>query len=252
MPSNIQLFNDDCMTAMAKMPDKSYDLAIVDPPYGIGMDSRCLNGRSSRGRYVIKQSQYLEKEWDSEAPSKEYHGELVRVSKNQIIWGANYLSGNIKYNGKWIVWHKNGQSMAPDSSDCELACSSFEGLVVKMFSFDWVGFGAINAKEIRIHPTQKPVQLYKWLLKNYAKPGDKILDTHGGSMSIAIACWDMGHSLDLFEIDTEYYNAGVKRFENHKKQLTLFGSDNHHAESDQPQYGKDGTKAQDSSTDLLF
>jgi len=219
---NIELIHDDCMNVMAKYPDKYFDLAVVDPPYGIGMDSRRLNNRSSKGRYVVKQSQYLDKVWDDKSPDFLYHKELIRVSKNQIVWGANYLDENILYKGKWIVWHKNGQSKAPDSSDCELACTSFNGLTVKMFSFDWVGFGHINAKESRIHPTQKPVALYRWILHNYAKPGDKILDTHLGSGSSAIAAHQMGFDFVGCEIDKDYYEAACKRFKEQTKQLDLF------------------------------
>lgn len=218
----LNITNEDCMELMKRYPDKYFELAIVDPPYGIGMDSRRLNGRSSKGKYKIKQSQYLEKEWDDKAPGLDYHNELKRVSKNQIVWGANYIPKNVNYSGKWIVWHKNGQSNAPDSSDCELACTSFSGLVVKMFSYDWVGFGAINAKEKRIHPTQKPVALYKWLLKNYAKEGDKILDTHLGSGSIAIACHYMGFDLTACELDKEYFDAAMERITNQTRQIDLF------------------------------
>jgi site-specific DNA-methyltransferase (adenine-specific) len=218
--STIRMYNCDCMELLNS--GKTWDLAIVDPPYGIGMDSRKLNNRSSKGKYKIKQSQYLNKEWDDNSPNKWYHKKLKDISKNQIVWGANYLERGVWYGNKWIVWYKNGQSGAPDSSDCELACTSLDGLTVKMFTYDWVGFGAINAKEKRIHPTQKPIQLYKWLLTNYAKEGDTILDTHGGSMSIAIACWDLGFDLDICELDTDYFNGAVKRFEQHISQTQLF------------------------------
>jgi site-specific DNA-methyltransferase (adenine-specific) len=216
-----QAFNMDCMEAMAQMPDKAFDLAIVDPPYGIGMDSRRLNGRSSKGKYKIKQSQYIDKEWDNFSPNIDYHNELKRVSKHQIVWGANYLDPCIFYGQKWIVWAKNGQSLAPDSSDCEIACTSFNGLTVKMFVYDWVGFGAINSKETRIHPTQKPIKLYEWLLKNYAKEGWRILDTHLGSGSSRIAADKMGFDFVGYELDTEYFEAQEKRFAQYKSQLTL-------------------------------
>lgn len=146
---------------------------------------------------------------------------MIRVSKNQIIWGANHFISKIPYDSScWIVWDKeNGEN---DFADCELAWTSFD-TAVRRFSFRWAGMlqGNMKDKEERIHPTQKPVSLYKWLLKNYAKEGDRILDTHGGSMSIAIACHDMRFDLDLCELDSEYFESGKKRLEQHKKQLTL-------------------------------
>ena len=218
----LDLRNMDCMDLMRQYPDKHFDLAIVDPPYGIGMDSRRLNNRSSKGRYKVKQSQYLEKRWDDSRPDILYHSELKRVSRNQIVWGANYIDTPGIYTGKWIVWDKNGQSNAPDSSDCELAVTSFDGVIVKKFTFDWTGFGAINAKESRIHPTQKPVALYRWLLSNYAKPGDLILDTHLGSGSIAIACHDLGFDLVASELDADYFAAMQERLARHTAQGNLF------------------------------
>lgn len=215
----INLYNIDCMEFMKDVPDNYYDLAIVDPPYGIGESSNDNKSRSKLG----KSKDYGNKNWDDNAPDKEYFTELKRVSKNVIIWGANHFIKNIPNANSscWIVWNKeNGEN---DFADCELAYCSFKSAVRKI-DLRWHGMlqHDMKNKEIRIHPTQKPVALYKWLLKNYAKEGDKILDTHGGSMSIAIACHDMKFDLDLCELDKDYFEAGKKRYENHIKQLNLF------------------------------
>ena len=214
----INLYLGDCMEAMAKITDKAYDLAIVDPPYGIGEDGEKNHSREK----LAKPKLYKPKQWDRKTPDKLYFDELTRVSKNQIIWGANHFVSQVPIDSScWIVWNKqNGEN---DFADCELALTTFNS-AVRMFIFRWSGMlqGNMKSKETRIHPTQKPVALYKWILKNYAKPGDKIIDTHGGSMSIAIACHDMGFDLDLWEIDPDYDRDGVKRFENHKRQSTLF------------------------------
>lgn len=159
---------------------------------------------------------------DKESPPIDYFNELLRVSKNQIIWGANHFISKIPYDSScWIVWDKdNGYN---DFADCEIAWTSFKSSIRK-FKWRWQGMLQENmkAKQIRIHPNEKPIALYKWLLQNYAKQGDKILDTHGGSMSIAIACWDLCFDLDLWEIDEDYFEAGKKRFNDYKKQLYLF------------------------------
>jgi len=216
--STINFHNCDNMEFMKNIPDKFYDLAICDPPYGIGEDG--LKNHSRGG--LAKPTLYTPKNWDKNTPNEYYFKELIRVSKNQIIWGANHFISKIPYDSScWVVWDKmNGDN---DFADCELAYTSFK-TAVRKFQFMWAGMlqGNMKEKEQRIHPTQKPVQLYKWLLTNYAKQGDKILDTHGGSMSIAIACHDLGFDLDLCELDKDYFDAGVKRFEQHKKQLKLF------------------------------
>lgn len=165
-----------------------------------------------------KANKYEKKEWDKEAPSFEYLDELFRASKNQIIWGGNHFE--LPQSRGWIFWDKlmdKGFSLA----DGELAWTSFDK-GVKKFTYLWAGFKKAKP-ENRIHPTQKPVALYKWLLKNYAKPGDTILDTHGGSMSIVLACIDMGFDIDIWEKDPDYYFAAKKRIENHVQQLPLFG-----------------------------
>lgn len=211
--ANINLYNCDCLDYMKKCSDKQYDLAIVDPPYGLGIDGQkkqlCKNTKHNRKEHIFKN-------WDNSIPTKEYFDELFRISKNQIIWGANYFVKYINNPTKgWIVWYKGQEGLT--MSDAELAYSSLTipTRVIKINRIELL-------KENTIHPTQKPVKLYKWLLTNYAKQGDKILDTHLGSGSIAIACYDLGFDLDGCELDPEYYNAATKRFETHKKQLTLF------------------------------
>jgi site-specific DNA-methyltransferase (adenine-specific) len=206
MPSDIKLFNRDCMEAMKEMKDKEFDLAICDPPYGIGEDGGSYRGRNGSNHRILPK-----KGWDISAPDRFYFEQLERVSCNRILWGANHFCHELVGTSGWIFWNK---LMGGDFSDGEIAYTSFDR-ALKMFTFCNKYYG-------KIHPTEKPPQLYKWLLKNYAKDGDKILDTHLGSGSIAIACYDMGYDLTGFEIDLEYYNAAVKRLENHKKQITFF------------------------------
>ena len=201
------------MALMARYPDNYFDLAIVDPPYGIGA-SKGTWGSSNKG----KVTNYGKKDWDKEIPQEEYFIEIQRVSKNQIIWGGNYFT--LRPSSCWIVWDKLNSA---DFADCELAWTSF-ATAVRKFTYRWNGMLQQNMKdkENRIHPTQKPVALYKWLLMNYAKPNDKILDTHLGSGSIAIACYDLGFDLTACELDTDYFNGALKRLENHKLQLKIF------------------------------
>ena len=216
--SNINLNLGDCLEAMKEMPDNTYDLAIVDPPYGIGED-----GKSNHSRGLLATpKKYTPKDWDKQPPSVEYFNELKRVSKNQIIWGANHFIDRLPYASScWIVWDKDNG--ATSFADCELAYSSFK-TAVRMFTWRWNGMlqGDMKNKEVRIHPTQKPVKLYEWLLENYAQEGDKILDTHLGSGSIALACHNRKFDLDAWEIDEEYYNNAVERLDTHKSQLTIF------------------------------
>jgi site-specific DNA-methyltransferase (adenine-specific) len=208
-----KLYNMDCMEGMKQFPDKYFDLAIVDPPYGIGANKMTLgNGK----RKIYRGAE----DWDRQPPPKEYFDELIRVSKNQIVWGANHFISRMPFDSScWIFWDKGtGEN---DFADGELAWTSFDTTVRKFFK-SWVGANAKEKYEAdRIHPTQKPVALYKWLLKNYAKPGDKILDTHVGSGSSLIACYDMGFDYIGFEIDKEYYEAACKRIAEEQAQLRL-------------------------------
>ena len=206
------------MDLMARYEDNYFDLAIVDPPYGIGEDGA---KNHSRGK-ATKTTLYTPKQWDSSAPQKKYFKELKRVSKNQIIWGANHFIENIpnSNSSSWVVWDKqNGNN---DFADCELAYTSFKSAVRK-YAFRWAGMlqGDMKNKEVRIHPTQKPIKLYEWLLMNYAKEGDKILDTHLGSGSIAIACHNLGYDLTACELDKEYYESAMKRIKEHQSQLRI-------------------------------
>ena len=217
MSSNIQIFNMDCMEAMKEMSDKAFDLAIVDPPYGIGADKKNSGKELKSIKSATLSKDYGNQKWDSEIPSEEYFYQLKRISKEQIVWGNNFFG----LRGGAIYWHKD--VTMPTYSDGEIAyCSLLNS--VKFFRYSWHGMiqEKMGHKESRIHPTQKPVDLYSWLLKNYANPGNKILDTHLGSGSIAIACYDMGFDLTGYEIDQDYYDAAVKRLENHKKQLTMW------------------------------
>jgi len=213
----ISITNEDNMALMSRYPDKYFDLAIVDPPYGIGEDGAKNHSRNKAARAT----KYTSKSWDCSPPSIEYFNELCRVSKNQIIWGANHFISRIPLDSScWLVWNKLNSG---DFADCELAYTSFNSSVRK-FDFRWNGMiqGDMKNKEIRIHPTQKPVALYKWILDKYAKPGDKILDTHLGSGSIAIACHDYDFELTACELDSEYYQKAIERIKKHTNQQKLF------------------------------
>jgi len=225
-----KLYLMDCMEGMREFPDKYFDLAIVDVPYGIKISSRKSLGSPApfggkKNKSIIKKNinptVYKIKDWDDDAPDKSYFDELIRVSKNQIIWGANHFISRTPYDSScWIVWDK--QTTA-DYADAELAYTSFK-TAVRIFRFKWSGCLQENMKnkEIRIHPTQKPVQLYKWILHNYAKPDYKIIDTHVGSGSSIIAFLDYGCEWIGFEIDPDYHKAAIKRIEIHQMQTKLF------------------------------
>ena len=218
--SMINLHNVDCMEYMASLPDKAFDLAIVDPPYGIGWDGEkagMAENSSAKWKAPPTANRYVKKEWDKGAPPMEYFDELRRVSREQIIWGGNYFP--LPPTGGWVVW-KKGTAEGMSLSDAELAWTNASNNV-KVVELLWAGFRRCEAAD-RIHPTQKPVALYRWLLQNYAKPGDTILDTHGGSMSIAIACDIEGFDLDLCELDRDYFEAGKKRLEQHRSQPRMF------------------------------
>jgi site-specific DNA-methyltransferase (adenine-specific) len=207
------------MPAMREMPDKAFDLAIVDPPYGIGKFTCDAHTDGRTGRRIKNVKPYKDDyTWNDSIPQEIYFHEVRRITKEQIIWGANYY--NCFVDGGALVWYKG--PMTETISHCEIASLSQQKRV-SFVRIDWQsGFYRTNKEGEQIHPCQKPVALYKWLLKNYAKPGDRILDTHLGSGSIAIACHDMGHDLTAYEIDAEYHTAAVKRFENHIKQGRLF------------------------------
>lgn len=196
------------------MPDKCYELAIVDPVFGhdIAGGHNAENGNGWRSKdYWGKASGG----WNLKKTGQDYFDELFRVSKNSIIWGGNYFQ--LRPSEGWIVWDKGQRDFS--LADAELAWTSFER-ATRVFNY---ARALSNFKDgNRIHPTQKPVKLYEWLLLNYAKQGDKILDTHGGSMSIAIACHNLGFDLDLFELDIDYFNAGKKRLEEHQRQGRMF------------------------------
>lgn len=209
----------DCMDYLPQFPDKFFDLAIVDVPYGIGE-----NGEKNRTRSkVAKARDYKPFAGnDAKAPEPEYFSELFRVSKNQIIWGANHFISRIPYDSHcWIVWDKNNGEN--DFADCELAWTSFD-TAVRKFKYTWHGMIQENMsnKEIRIHPTQKPIALYEWILNRYAKQGDIILDTHVGSASSLIACHNTNHKFVGFELDKHYYEISRKRLDAEMAQMNLF------------------------------
>jgi site-specific DNA-methyltransferase (adenine-specific) len=203
----IELLNIDCMEYMATLPDKAFDLAVVDPPYGIGASEMQMG--------LGKKNWKRGKGWDNDVPTDFYFQELMRVSKNQIIWGGNYFALPIKRG--WIFWDKDVQPNLSFSSG-ELAWTSFD-IILKKANIDYSGFR--GAEDNKIHPTQKPIALYKWILHNYAKPGDRILDTHLGSGSSAIAAHNMGFDFVGCELDKDYYDAACKRFKEQTKQLSL-------------------------------
>jgi site-specific DNA-methyltransferase (adenine-specific) len=199
-----KLYNMDCMEGMKQFPDKYFDLAVVDPPYGIGASNM------KRGNSVIKPDKT--KRWDDSPPTKEYFNELIRVSKQQIIWGGNYF--DLPSTRCFLIWDKAESMYGRSFAECEFAWTSYDASarIYKLNPND----------SCRIHPTQKPIKLYKWILKLFAQKGYKILDTHAGSCSSLIACIDMGLEYMGFEIDKEYYEAAAKRIENYKKQPSMF------------------------------
>ena len=223
MPNTIRFLmisNEDNMQLMARYKDNYFDLAIVDPPYGIGFGAFNRTNKASDGTR-IKADKYKNSDWDDGIPNENYFKELFRVSKEQIIWGGNYFPFIWSYGGKgFVYWHKGNP--VPNFADGELAWTSFNK-VAKQFNYRYYGNleGNTSASK-KHHPTQKPVKLYEWLLMNYAQQGDKILDTHLGSGSIAIACHNLGYELTACELDKEYYDLAMKRIEQHKQQLRMF------------------------------
>ena len=211
-----EVYNCDCLEYMKGLPDKYFSLAVADPPYGIGEDGA---KNHSRGK-MAKPTLYTPKDWDKQAPDKEFFEELRRVSVNQVIWGANHFIENLpqKNASCWLVWDKeNGNN---DFADCELAWTSFP-TAVRRFKFRWAGMlqGNMARKEIRIHPTQKPVALYAWILQNYAE-GGVIFDPMLGSASSRIAAYKLGFDFVGCELDKEYFDKGVERFERECKGIT--------------------------------
>lgn len=206
--NQINFYNLDCMEFFKGVPANHYELAIVDPPFGFGAVKQ-----------YNKKFRKDSAEWNKEIPKPEYFEELFRVSKQQIIWGANYFTKYLPPVKSWIVWDKDFNGDTNGFSDGELAwCSNNGKLTIhKLKAND----GKQNAI-IKIHPTQKPVELYEWLLMNYAKEGDKILDTHGGSMSIALACHNLSFKLDICELNKEYFDSAIKRFNQHTAQLRIY------------------------------
>jgi site-specific DNA-methyltransferase (adenine-specific) len=211
MRIKMDLRNCDCMDLMKEFPDKYFELAIVDPPYGIGEDG----GDKKRNRGYNKIVNHEKKSWDNKKPESPYFQELFRVSKNQAIFGANYFVDNLKPSMGWIFWDKR---LGGDFSDGEIIYTSFNR-ALRMFSLS--NFHDLKGGHMRIHPTQKPVALYKWLLQNYAKQGDKILDTHLGSMSSVIACYDEKFDITGAELDPDYFKAGMERVNKHTSQVRL-------------------------------
>ena len=203
--SKIELHNVDCLPFMKQCEDKQFDLAIVDPPYGIGMDG---NNNWSGSKHEVK-------DWDNDAPSKEYFNELMRISKNQIVWGANHFISRMPIDSKcWIIWDKKNDGFS--FADAEMAWTSFD-TAVRFFRYH-----RGKQTDKRIHPTQKPKELYRWLLKKYAKEGNIIFDSHLGSGSIAVACDDMKFDLVATEIDKDYFDKANKRIELARRQQALF------------------------------
>jgi site-specific DNA-methyltransferase (adenine-specific) len=214
---NITITNECNMALMARYPDNYFELAIVDPPYGIDADVKNSTDKMQTKKSAAKSKKYGSQLWDSDIPTDDYFDELKRVSKRQIIWGANYF-GLV---GGMIYWHKN--VTMPTYSTGELTWVSWLNKL-DFVNIAWHGMiqQDMSNKETRIHPTQKPVALYKWLLDKYAKEGDKILDTHLGSVSIAIACHDYKFDLVACEFDKEYYDKAIQRIKNHTNQQKLF------------------------------
>ena len=220
----LTVYNDDCMNIMAGYPDGYFDLAIVDTPYGIKADKKNSTSKKQSKKSATASQDYGNQEWDNEVPPIEYFKELMRISRHQIMWGVNYYPYNLFAEGR-IYWDK--KVTMPTYSDGELAyCSKLNS--IKTFEFAWHGMiqGDMSNKEKRIHPTQKPIRLYSWLYENFAKPNYKVIDTHLGSGSNAIAAhyYLTGEGAEFVgtEIDNDYYNASIKRIAEETRQLKLF------------------------------
>ena len=212
-------YNMDCMEGMAQFPDKYFDLAIVDPIYGDVTQGGYMKNSDSIKK-LARPKQYHTSIWQQEKTGQDYFDELFRVSKNQIVWGGNYFANDLPVSQGWIVWDKYNTGKF---ADCEMAWTSFNR-AARMFRYTWNGMIQENMKnkEVRIHPTQKPVALYEWILNNYASKGDVILDTHVGSGSSLIACHNTNHNYIGFEIDEVYYHNAYKRIEEETAQINIF------------------------------
>lgn len=210
------IVHGDCLEFMRGLPDKCVDLVLTDPPYGIG---EAAGKNKSRGKLATAKD-YGNKNWDNEIPCKEIFTEALRISKNQIIFGGNYFIEHLNNSSCWLVWDKNNGDN--DFADCELAWTSFKSAVRK-FKYTWNGMlqQDMANKEIRIHPTQKPVQLFQWCLLNYSKESDTILDPFSGSGTTALACHNLNRNFICIEKDADYHAASVKRLEQHKRQGRL-------------------------------
>lgn len=212
-----KIINADCLDILKQLPDKSIDLVLTDPPYGIGES----NGKNkSRGKLAIAKD-YGNKDWDNSIPNKEVFDEMIRVSVNQIFWGGNYFIENLKNTSSMLVWDKNNGNS--DFADCELAWTSFKSAVRK-FKYTWNGMLQENMKhkEKRVHPTQKPLALFEWCLQNYSKEGDLVLDCFSGSGTTAIACHNLKRRFICVEKDVDYWKASCERLERVQEQGTLF------------------------------
>ena len=223
---NSVALNIDCMNYMATLPDKHFDLAVVDPPYGIGYDGNTtVKGKNGKANTFSNKQHHDKKNWDAKRPPKEYFAELQRVSKNQIVWGGNYFADLLPPKKGWIFWDKKiTNANNTNFSDGELAWTSFD-FILRRFTYDWIGFGYLNNPqgEKKIHPTQKPVALYHWIYQNYLPEGGKVIDTHLGSGSNRIAA-DKAGNIDFVgcELDKDYFEAQEKRWKEYKAQLNLF------------------------------
>jgi len=207
-----EVYNEDCMAVMARYPDKYFDLAVVDPPYGIKRSGQ-IETFTKNPKH--KRKYFNDKKWDESPPDEIYFNELFRVSKNQIIWGANYFTNFLNPSMGWIFWDK-GQDLT--MSDGELAYTSFNRALRRIK----INRGQLMIEGGTLHPTQKPIKLYDWIYHNYAKPTDLILDTHLGSGSSRIAAHKSGLSFVGCELDKEYFDAQEKRFKDYVSQLRLF------------------------------
>jgi len=219
------VFNSDCVEGMKQFPDNYFDLAVVDPPYGINFDGNTtVKGKGGKANTFSNKQHHDKKGWDNERPSDEYFAELQRVSKNQIVWGGNYFADLLPPKKGWIFWDKKiTNANNTNFSDGELAWTSFN-CILRRFTYDWIGFGYLNNPqgEKKTHPTQKPVALYDWIYKNYAEEGMKVIDTHLGSGSNRISAHKYKMDFTAFEIDKEYFDKQEQRYRDFISQTTLF------------------------------